>query len=112
MLKKLMMGAVQALVATACISWSRDAVPESDSEASQPRFLDPCHMSVLQGRHATTSGCPYSELFMNQDYDETRHVAMEDSYEDFFTDRQEIAYNLGGWLVTLKYMMKTGDPTS
>ena len=40
---------------------------ESDSEASQPRFLDPCHMSVLQGRHATISGCPYNELFMNRD---------------------------------------------
>ena len=68
--------------------------------------LEP-YLSVLQGRHATTSGCPYSELFMNQDDDETRHVAMEDSYEDFSTDPQEIAYNLGGWLVTLKYMMKT-----
>ena len=44
---------------------------------------------------------------MNQEDDETRHVAMEDSYEDFSTDPQEIAYNLGGWLVTLKYMMKT-----
>ena len=44
---------------------------------------------------------------MNQEDDETRHVAMEASYEDFSTDPQEIAYNLGGWLVTLKYMMKT-----
>ena len=65
-------------------------------------------MSLLHGRHATTSGRPYNELFMNQNHDETRHVAMEDSYEDVSTDPQEIAYNLGGWPVTLKYMMKTG----
>ena len=33
-----------------------------------------------------------NELFMNQEDDVTRHVAMEASYEDFSTDPQEIAY--------------------
>ena len=33
-----------------------------------------------------------NELFMNQEDDVTRHVAMEASYEDFSTDPHEIAH--------------------
>ena len=49
-------------------------------------------MSSIRNEHLQKLMRSLNELFMNQEDDVTRHVAMEASYEDFSTDPHEIAH--------------------